>query len=260
MIELIKIKRVDLKNEAQKLDDKVVAEVPLTIILNNEELSTLLCSPDKLKELTIGYLLAEGFINTLEDIARINLDHQRSVVRLETTNPVDKTDWDKKRIITSGCGRGQTFYNFRDFSHCKPIKSNLRVKAILIADLMKEFQNASKIFKETGGIHSAALCEKNKIVAFSEDIGRHNAVDKIIGEVVLQGESLKDKFLILSGRISSEITLKAVRLGVPLIVSRSAPTDMAVRLAKQLKVTLVGFARGSRMNVYSEEGRIVCPK
>jgi len=100
-------------------------------------------------------------------------------------------------------------------------------------------------------VHSAALCQEDKIVAFAEDIGRHNAVDKIVGEVILKGEETKDKFLLLFGRVSSEILIKAARLGVPLIVSRSAPTNMAIKLAKQLNITLAGFARGERLNLYT---------
>ncbi len=256
MFEKIKIKRVDLKAGPEQLEDKVVTEVPLTIIINNEELTTLLCSPAQLKELTVGYLIAEGFISSAKDIMNTELNEKTSTIRITTSSLIEKGTIEKKRIITSGCGRGLTFYNYQDFENCQPIESNLKVSAKKILGLMKDFQSRSDIFKETGGVHSAALCETNKIIAFSEDIGRHNAVDKIIGQVLLQKGSTQDKFLLTSGRISSEILIKVSRLGVPLIVSRSAPTDLAVRLAKKLNISLVGFARGNRMNIYSGEEKI----
>lgn len=256
MFEKIKIKRIDVQKGQETLEDKVVAEVPLTIIINNEELSTLLCSPAQLKELAVGYLIAEGFICSAKNINNSELNEKTSTIRLTTNSPLDKGAVEKKRIITSGCGRGLTFYNYQDFENCQPVKSSLKVAAKDIVKLMQEFQNKSVVFKETGGVHSAALCHKSKIIAFSEDIGRHNAVDKIIGQVALQGKTTQDMFLLTSGRISSEILIKAARLGVPLIVSRSAPTDTAVRLAKNLNISLVGFARGNRMNIYAGEERI----
>ena len=256
MYKEIKIKRIDLRTGSEELEDKVVIETPLTIVLNNHELFTLLCSPDKLKELAVGHLVSESFISSKDDIKTIDLNEKTTVVRVETNKPIPKEELDKKRIITSGCGRGQTFYNYRDFSGCKPIKNSPDAESIgsivgIILKLMEEFQKKSVVFQKTGGVHSAALCQNDKIIAFAEDIGRHNAVDKIVGEVVLKGEETKDKFLLLSGRISSEILIKAARLGVPLIVSRSAPTDMAVKLAKELNITLVGFARGHRLNKYT---------
>jgi FdhD protein len=257
LFERLKIKRIDTRAGEKRLEDKVVAEAPLTIIINDVELSTLLCSPAKLKELAVGYLVAEGFISSADDIKSISLNEKTTTIRIETRKSIDKADLDKKRIITSGCGRGQTFYNYRDFSNCLPIKSKFKIEAKVIAKLMGEFQKKSETFKETGGVHSAALCREGRILAFSEDIGRHNAIDKIIGEAVLKGENPKDKYLMTSGRMSSEIVIKAARLEVPLIVSRSAPTGMAVRIAKQLNLTLVGFARGPRMNVYTGEDRIL---
>lgn len=257
MFEELEIKRVDLRTGSTRLTDKVAAEVPLTIVVNNEELATLLCSPAGLKELAVGYLLAEGFINSADDLAAIALNEKSVVVKIDTKQPLDRSFIEKKRIITSGCGRGETFFNYQDFSACPPVVSDLKISAQTILGLVAEFQKRSELFKETGGVHSAALCRNGKIAALAEDIGRHNAVDKIIGEVTLRGESVNGKFLLTSGRISSEIMVKAARLKVPLIVAHSAPTSLAVRIAKQLQITLVGFARGFRLNVYAGEERIV---
>lgn len=257
MLEKLKIKRIDLRNKSQQTEDVVAIETPLTIILNDQEFTTLLCSPLKLKELAIGYLTAEGFISKFSDLISVVLDERTNIVRVKTTNQVNKNEFDKKRIITSGCGRGQTFYNYRDFSNCSPIITSFNLQAKILLNIVSEFQKKSETFKETGGVHSAALCEEDRIICFCEDIGRHNAVDKIIGEMLLKEESIQNKFLVTSGRISSEIAIKAARLSVPLIASPSAPTSQAVKIAKQLKITLIGFARGYKMNVYSEEERIV---
>ncbi len=250
MFEKIKIKRIDLRSGEEYFEDKVAAEIPLTIFLNDLEFTTLLCSPDKLKELAVGYLISESLISSAKDIKDINLNEKTSVIRLQLNRKLKKEELEKKRVITSGCGRGQTFHTYRDFSGCRPLESSLEIEPETILKLMGEFQKKSVVFKETGGVHSAALCEGNRMIAFAEDIGRHNAVDKIIGEAVLMGQDTNDKFLLLSGRISSEILIKAVRLKVPLIVSRSAPTNLAIKLAKELNISLVGFARGQRMNVY----------
>lgn len=260
MFEEIEIKRISLKEGTISLKDKVAREVPFTVKLNNAQIATLLASPSKLKELAVGYLYVEGFISSLSDIRSIIVDGKTFTAVFETKNKISADELQKKRVITSGCGRNISFYNFEDFKNCPSVKSDFRVEAECVLSLMKEFQTRSEIFKETGGVHSAALCDGDKIIDFAEDIGRHNAVDKIIGGMVLRGDSAGDKFLLLSGRISSEMLLKTVRIGIPIIISRSAPTDMAVRLAKQLKVSLAGFARGSRMNIYSEERRISCQK
>ena len=261
MFETVKIERFDLrKNETKSLDDKVVTEVPLTIRLNNQELGTLLCSPDKLKELVVGYLLVEGFIEQTADLEDILIDNKAFTAKVKAKKEISLKQVQKNRVVTSGCGRNISFYNFEDFKNCPSVESDLCVTGKVILALMLEFQKKSQVFQETGGVHSAALCQKDQIVSFAEDIGRHNAVDKIVGELLLKGATTEDKFILLSGRISSEMLLKTARIGIPIIVSRSAPTDMAVRLAKQLKITLVGFARGMRMNIYSEKGRVLCQK
>lgn len=125
-----------------------------------------------------------------------------------------------------------------------------------IAFLMKEFNNKSELFRETGGVHSCAICSRDEMIFFSEDIGRHNAIDKVIGKSIMSDRGFKDKILLTTGRISSEIILKTARSGIPIIVSHSAPTEFAVKIARELNITMIGFARGDRMNVYSGEGRV----
>ena len=254
MFEETEIKRLELGKGAASLKDKIVKEVPLTIKLDGEEFATLLASPQKLKELAVGYLYVEGIIKGSSDLKSVELNPKAYIISIDLLEPIKAEDWQKKRVLTSGCGKNISFYNFEDFKNCPPVESDLKVRAKSVLALMNEFQKRSEIFRETGGVHSAALCESEQIISFTEDIGRHNAFDKIVGELILSGISPKDKFLLSSGRISSEMLLKCARIGIPIVVSRSAPTDMAVRLGKQLIITLAGFARGNRMNIYSGGG------
>lgn len=258
MKEKIKITRIK-ENKREEAEDIVAAEAPLTMVVNGEELLTLLCSPDKLEYLAIGFLLSEGFINDKEDIESILLDQRTTTVRVKIKDirKAEKETVFGKRIITSGCGKGMTFFNFNDFSQCQKIDSKARFSADKILLLMNEFQKRSELFKETGGVHSAALSDGENILLFAEDLGRHNALDKIFGEALWEGMGLKDKMILTSGRLSSEITIKTLKRSVPLLVSPSAPTDLAIKIARQMGLTLIGFIRGRRMSVYSAPARVM---
>lgn len=254
--ELLLIKRVT-RDSKQDTEDKVVIELPLTIILNGSELVTLLCSPTHLKYLSVGFLFSEGLLNSKDEIKRITIDEKRGVARIETT--ADKASASEtvfKRLITSGCGRGASFYSAADAEGLAEVLSETEISALEIINLVKEFQHRSQIFKDTGGVHSAALCDRNNLLVFHEDIGRHNAVDKIFGQCLLEDIPTENRIIVTSGRISSEITLKVAKRNIPILISKSAPTDAGVKLADKLGITLVGFARGARMNVYANDWRI----
>jgi FdhD protein len=242
---------------SSSIEDIVAKEFHLTIVLNNQELVTLLCSPANLRYLAVGFLFSEGLLNSKDEIKRIVVDDRRGVVRVETE--VDKAlanDALFKRFITSGCGRGASFYSAADAQGQGKVESKIEISTVEVLALANEFQHRSQIYRATGGVHSAALCDTRNIIVFSEDIGRHNALDKIFGECILNDITTDDHLIITSGRVSSEILLKVARRNVPIIVSKSAPTDLGVRLADDLGVTLVGFVRGKRMNVYTHAGRI----
>lgn len=247
------------KGIREATDDLVASEIPLTIFLNNEQLLTLLCSPDKMEYLAIGFLLSEGFVKVKDDIESIMLDNKTTNVwiKIKDIQKIEKETIFGNRIITSGCGKGMTFFDFKDFSQCRQIKSKFQFKAKRILELVLEFQKKSELFKETGGVHSAALSDGEKILLFAEDLGRHNALDKVFGEALWEGMGLNDKLILTSGRLSSEMVIKVLKRGISTIVSPSAPTDLAVRIAQKMGMTLVGFARGLRMNIYSAEQRIM---
>ena len=246
------------KEGKEEIEDVVTMERPLTIILNNRELVTLLCSPADLNYLAIGFLSSEGFIKNKNDLKQILVDAQRGVVRVETqadTALADELIF--KRLITSGCGRGASFYSAADVQGQTKIASQLCISTLDVFALVKEFQSRSEVYKLTGGVHSAALCDPARILVFAEDIGRHNAIDKIFGRCLLEDLPTNDHLLITSGRVSSEMLLKTVRGNIPVVISKSAPTDLGVKFANELGITLIGFVRGGRMNVYTHDWRVV---
>jgi len=239
------------------IEDMVAREFPLTIILNNQELVTLLCSPTDLKYLAVGFLFSEGLLKSKGEIKKIIADERRGVVRVETeeSRELDR-DVLFKRLITSGCGRGASFYRTADATGQK-VESQVEMSAHDVFTLVSDFQHRSQVYRATGGVHSAALCDTKSILVFSEDIGRHNAIDKIFGECILKDIPTDDRMIITSGRISSEILLKVAKRNIPIIISKSAPTDLGVKLASNLGVTLLGFVRGKKINAYTNNWRIV---
>ena len=242
---------------SSSMEDVVARESPLTIIYNNQELVTLLCSPTNARYLAVGFLFSEGLLKSKDEIKRIIVDDRRGVVRVETEGAEDLASAALfKRFITSGCGRGASFYSAADAQGQVKVDSRVEISTLEVLALVNEFQHRSLIYRATGGVHSAALCDIRNIIIFGEDIGRHNAVDKIFGQCILDDIATDDHIIITSGRVSSEILLKVAKRNIPLIVSKSAPTNLGVKLADDLGVTLVGFVRGKRMNVYTHAWRI----
>ena len=258
-VERVSIQRV---TEAGKKvnEDLVIRELPLTIFLNGKELVTLLCTPNGLDSLAVGFLFSEGLLKGKDEIQRIIVDDRRGVVRIKTT--ADKEPDSEllfKRFITSGCGRGATFLSAADVQDLTKVESQVVITAHEVFSLVHEFQHRSPIYRTTGGVHSAALCDAKNILVFAEDIGRHNAIDKVFGECLLKDIPTDDRIIITSGRISSEILLKVAKRKIPIIASVSAPTNAGIKLANALGITLIGFVRGKRMNVYTHQWKVVAP-
>ena len=245
------------KEGRDSIEEAVAREFPVTIILNDQELVTLLCSPKNLEYLAVGFLSSEGFLKSKDEIKKIIVDDQRGVVRLET---VEDKGFDQevlfKRIISSGCGRGASFYSAADAASQK-VESQMKISADEVFTLENEFQHGSEVYLATHGVHSAALCDKKSILVFNEDIGRHNAIDKIFGKCLLEDIPTKDRVVITSGRITSEILHKVAKKGIPIIISISVPTNLGMRIADNLGITLIGSVKGKkRMNIYTNDGRV----
>ena len=251
----VKVFRIK-EGSGQYIDDPVTRETPLTIYLNDQELVTLLCTAEHLDELAAGFLKSEGFLKSREDIKNITVDIQQGSVKVTGRPSLIAEQTFLKRYITTGCGKGTSFYHLSD-AVCRPVETHFKIGAEEIFELMTQAQRKSELFKMTGGVHSSAICTRDEIIFFREDIGRHNTVDKLIGRCFLDGIDTNDKILITTGRISSEILIKVAKMGVPLIASRSAPTDLAIKHAEDLGVTIAAFVRNQRMNVYTYPDRVI---
>lgn len=240
----------------ETVEDAVTVEEPLTLFLNGKELVTLLCSPSYAEQLAVGFLFTEGIIEKGEDIEGIRCYEGKGVVNVSIRgNGIPGANRGSRRI-TSGCGGGTSFYRDQDLKRLSKVSSQEKFDRAEITALMQEMGRKSRLFRETGGVHSSALARGGALVLFREDIGRHNAIDKIIGECILSHIPFDDACLMTSGRITSEITRKAGVAGIPVIASRSAPTSLAIRMAKELDLTIIGFVRGKRMNIYTAGWRI----
>ena len=227
----------------------VPGEMPLTIFINGQETVTILCTPTRLTHLVLGFLYLEGIINDTKEVDHLRVCEDEPVadVRLSKTNYKEPP----RRTLTSGCGSSVSF---------KPqeqrVDSDLTITAEEVLSLMKQLYQQQDLFQLGGGIHSSALCNRKQILALAEDIGRHNTLDKIMGECLLRKLPTRDCILLTTGRISSEMLLKAARMKVPIVVSRGSPTERAISLGNDLGITVIGYARGNRLSVFSGEGRI----
>jgi FdhD protein len=224
----------------------VVREQPLTIHVNGEKFLTLLCSPMMLEALVVGYLWIEKVIGALDEIRSLEVSELDGRADVALTRPVALP---RERILTSGCGGGITF---RIDPHLfTPIRSSLRVSAGTLGARLKDLLMAAEHYRVSRGIHGAALSDGDRLLVVAEDVGRHNAVDKVMGESLIRGIPTADRILLSTGRISSEMLLKAARMGVPVVASRTSPTEMAVGLAEQLGITVAGYVRAEGLNVYA---------
>ena len=241
--------------------DEVASELPVRLVVNGRQLVTLLCTPTELQELAVGFLLSEGVLRQRSDLASVSVENDPPAVNISV--PSLSSDAEARfetRTISSGCGKGVTFTNYDRERDRRLIVPDKILSLDDIRRLLSVFRNISTLYLETGGVHSAALSDGKSFLLFSEDIGRHNAVDKLLGKAFLQGLSLENKVLFTSGRVTSEIVTKAGRNRLPVLISRAAPSCMAVNYAEDLGITLIGFARGDRMNIYTWPSRIDLPE
>lgn len=253
----VPIERIDADGR-RTTDDIVVTEVPFTIFLNGTDVGTLLCSPCDLEFLAAGYLLTEGFIDRSTELSEMTLSEKGWYIHVNTTGEVHLPEGKPtRRLVTSGCGQaGAALMKGVGIGLPEPVSSEMKINHEDLLEGMKQFLQDSDLFRETGAVHSCAVACTQKIKYRADDIGRHNALDKAIGWCLQNDVATEDKAVLTTGRSSSEMVLKSVRGGIPIIVSHSAPTSLAVELAEKLNATLVGFARGGRMNIYSHGSRI----
>ncbi|RWR12420.1 formate dehydrogenase accessory sulfurtransferase FdhD [Siminovitchia fortis] len=241
-----------------EIEDQAAVEYPLTIHIDNEEFATVVCTPANLKELVVGFLASEGMIRNIGDISSLEIDEHQgfAYVELKVKQVISK-EYYSKRMIGSCCGKSRQFYFYNDAKTAKTIMSRQKISAGQCLELMEEMQKSSEEFQLTGGVHNAALCTEDELLFSYSDIGRHNALDKIFGHCLINNISLKDKVIVFSGRISSEVVLKVAKIGAGILISKSAPTTLGIDLAHDLGITAIGFARNGQLNIYTHPERIV---
>lgn len=238
----------------------VIVETPLTLYLEDKEIVTLLYNGQNPKSLAAGFFFSEGFIDTIKDIKEITFDANTDICKISPTRSMDFYDGlYGKRLVTSGCGKGSSFYNVMDSVAAGKIKveSDLTMKAEKLCLMAYKVFKSSDLYRQTHGVHSAGLCDLNDIIVFHDDIGRHNALDKIAGQSLLEGIKTSDKILYSTGRITSEVMIKAGRMACPIVVSRSSATTLALELAHKTGITVVGGARRNSFHVYCGAKRII---
>jgi FdhD protein len=233
------------------IEDSVAEEKRLRILINGKEALKMYCSPIMIRELVAGFLMTEGIINGGWCAERMSIQYDNDII---VDVPAEGEVKLEGGAITSGCVGGMTFEKPMDN---ETIKDGIKIEKVKLRAIFQDFQKRSDLYNLTGCIHSAAISDGEYIMAVGEDIGRHNAVDKVIGYCVIEDIPLHDKIILVSGRLSSEMATKCAKWGIPIVVSRAAPTALAIDIAKKRGITMIGFMRGKRLNIYTHPDRIV---
>ncbi|MFQ5921233.1 MAG: formate dehydrogenase accessory sulfurtransferase FdhD [Anaerolineales bacterium] len=237
----------------REIDAEVIEEGMITLFVNGRELASLMCTPRDPLQLALGFLANEEFISSYEQIAVDYVCAAGDCVDIWLTKSV----WDRprRRIITSGCGGGLTFADLA--AHQEPVNAQLAVEPQKIGELMTRLQTRDSLYARARGVHTSALSDGEQLVVVAEDLGRHNTVDRLRGECLRRGMDTEGLMLLATGRISSEMINKAAKMGSPIVASRTSPTSVSVGLAREWNITLCGYVRRNRMNVYAHPERLI---
>jgi FdhD protein len=241
----------------ETVDAEVIGEIRFSIFVDDRELVTLMCSAWQLKPLVIGFLYLEGLIEGVDDIEmlRICAEDRLADVRLARGFP----ELPPRKILTSGCTGGVSFGKYLDqIEQFRVAEDDVRVAPGRMYELLRALYDHSNLYRQSGGVHTSILAERDgaapRLVA--EDIGRHNTLDKLQGMALLEGVTTRGGVVLASGRISSEMLFKAAIMGVPVVGSRTSPTNLALAVAERLNITVCGYIRQGSMNVYTHPERI----
>jgi FdhD protein len=239
------------------IDIHVVTEKPLTLFLNRQEIVTLMTIGDYPEILAAGYLLNQGMLKSGGDIHAIEHDPELETVVVRTARPTNFEEKLKKKVRTSGCAQGTVFGDLMDEIEGAQLSTAARLKTSWLYALQKKINTAPSLYLKAGAIHGCALCEEDRPLIYMEDVGRHNAVDKIAGYMALNDIAAHDKIFYTTGRLTSEMVIKTVKMGIPILASRSGFTAWGVDLARRSGLTLIGRMRGKRFVALSGEDRIL---
>ena len=249
--------KINGKDQDDKIiNTKVIQEGSLTIFLNKQEIVTLMCILDHPKYLAVGYLMNQDMIKTDEKIKLIEYDAELGVVVIRTNIKTNYEKILKKKITTSGCAQGTIFGNIYEIIKKTKIKSKIIIKHSWIYEISKKVNLTPSLYLEAGAVHGCVISKQNNPIIYMEDVGRHNAVDKIAGYMFLNKIKSNDKILYTTGRLTSEMVIKTVKMGIPILISRSGFTSWGVELAQETNLTLIGRAKGKKYITLSGQHRV----
>jgi len=238
---------------------EAIREVPLTIYLNDREVVTLLCTGKHPRHLAVGFLKSDALLTDPAQLLGVDVKDEDG--RITARVNVSHDPWAKgreiQRSITSGCGKGTNFDRNVATISKRRVTSELKVTPGQILALANELKRRSTLYGRTRGCHNSSLCTPKEMLLFREDIGRHNAIDMIVGECFLEGVPTDDKMIVSTGRVASEILLKTVRIGVSVLASTAVATSFSVELARKIGLTLIGNIKADSFWVYNDPGRII---
>lgn len=264
----VKIFRIK-KNRKEEIDDIVLYETPIDLYVNSMQIVNIICLAKDLKELAAGFLFSIGIIDSIKDIKEIKVNELENSILVELKEEIDfeieNLDINPvSRVVDTTCGISSPWRNLIKESLDKAnirsaikAKDNIKISASTILSAIKKMQVKTPLYRETGGCHGAAIFNINgNLLSVKEDIGRHNAIDKVIGDMLLTEHPFENVFLTSTGRLTGDSVLKAIKAKIPIFASLSAGIESGIRLAFAYGITLIGFARGARMNIYTHSERI----
>ena len=246
-----------IDQEGKPIETSVVTERPLTLFLNGREIVTMMTIGDHPDYLAVGYLLNQNMLRPDDRIIGVDYDDEIETVVVRTARETDFEDKLKKKTLTSGCAQGTVFGDLMEKFEEVRLDPDAVLRTSWLYALTRKINTAPSLYLAAGAIHGCVLCEEDRPLLYMEDVGRHNAVDKIAGYMHLNGVSPKDKIFYTTGRLTSEMVIKTVQMGIPILVSRSGFTAWGVELARQAGLTLIGRAKGKRFVALAGEDRIV---
>ena len=245
-----------LDHEGQRVEAAVVFERPLTLFLNGQEIVTMMTIGDHPDYLAIGYLFNQNMLRQDDEITGIEHDEELDVVVVRTARETDYEEKLKKKVRTSGCAQGTVFGDLMERFDEVELDRSAILKTSWLYELTKKINTTPSLYLKAGAIHGCVLCEEDRPLVYMEDVGRHNAVDKIAGYMFINGLDPSGKIFYTTGRLTSEMVIKTVQMQIPILISRSGFTSWGVDLARQAGLTLIGRARGKRFLALAGEDRI----
>ena len=246
-----------IDEKGKPVETRVVTERPLTLFLNRQEIVTMMTIGDHPDLLALGYLLNQNMLSAGDTITGIDFDEELGAIVVRTPKETNYETKLQKKVRTSGCAQGTVFGDVIDAFEDIRLSTDARIRTSWLYALTKKINTEPSLYLAAGAIHGCVLCEEDRPLVYMEDVGRHNAVDKIAGWMFLNRERADDKIFYTTGRLTSEMVIKTVMMGIPILVSRSGFTAWGVELARQSGLTLIGRARGRRFLALSATERIV---